>query len=50
MGECARRLRISRSSSGPIGYIPAVTAERWLSDYSAIARMLQGLSRRRSDP
>ena len=33
-----------------LGYIGAETAERWQSEYSEIARMLQGLSRRSSDP
>ena len=33
-----------------LGYIAAETAERWQSEYSEIARMLQGLSRRSSDP
>ena len=33
-----------------LGYIAAETAERWQTEYSEIARMLQGLSRRSSDP
>ena len=33
-----------------LGYIGAETAERWQGEYSEIARMLQGLSRRSSDP
>ena len=33
-----------------LGYIGAETAERWQSAYSEIARTLQGLSRRSSDP
>ena len=33
-----------------LGYIGTETAERWQSEYSEIARMLQGLSRRSSDP
>ena len=33
-----------------LGYIRAETAERWQGEYSEIARMLQGLSRRSSDP
>ena len=33
-----------------LGYIDAETAERWQGEYSEIARMLQGLSRRSSDP
>jgi four helix bundle protein len=33
-----------------LGYIGAEMAERWQSEYSEIARMLQGLSRRSSDP
>ena len=33
-----------------LGYIGADAAERWQSEYREIARMLQGLSRRSSDP
>jgi four helix bundle protein len=33
-----------------LGYIGAETAERWRGEYQEIARMLQGLSRRSSDP
>ena len=33
-----------------LGYIETDTAERWQSEYREIARMLQGLSRRSSDP
>ena len=33
-----------------LGYIAAETAAGWQSEYSEIARMLQGLSRRSSDP
>ena len=33
-----------------LGYIDAETAERWQGEYREIARMLQGLSRRSSDP
>ena len=47
--------RPTRCRCGPVtardlGYIGAETAERWQSEYSEIARMLQGLSRRSSDP
>ena len=33
-----------------LGYIGADVAERWQGEYREIARMLQGLSRRSSDP
>ena len=33
-----------------LGYISAETAEHWQGEYREIARMLQGLSRRSSDP
>ena len=33
-----------------LGYIGADAAERWQGEYREIARMLQGLSRRSSDP
>ena len=33
-----------------LGYIGSEVAERWQSEYREIARMLQGLSRRSSDP
>ena len=33
-----------------LGYIDADLAERWQGEYREIARMLQGLSRRSSDP
>jgi four helix bundle protein len=33
-----------------LGYIDAEVAERWRGEYREIARMLQGLSRRSSDP
>ena len=33
-----------------LGYIGTDLAERWQSEYREIARMLQGLSRRSSDP
>ena len=33
-----------------LGYIGKDVAERWRSEYREIARMLQGLSRRSSDP
>src|SRR5215471_7592166 len=33
-----------------LDYIAADVAERWQSEYREIARMLQGLSRRSSDP
>ena len=33
-----------------LGYIEKDVAERWQSEYREIARMLQGLSRRSSDP
>ena len=33
-----------------LGYVDAEPAERWQSEYREIARMLQGLSRRSSDP
>ena len=33
-----------------LGYIAADVAERWQGEYREIARMLQGLSRRSSDP
>ena len=33
-----------------LGYIAADAAEHWQSEYQEIARMLQGLSRRSSDP
>jgi four helix bundle protein len=50
--------RQSRSDEMPVwtlycrdlGYIGAETAERWRGEYQDIARMLQGLSRRSSDP
>ena len=33
-----------------LGYIGADVAERWRGEYREIARMLQGLTRRSSDP
>ena len=33
-----------------LGYIAADIAEHWQGEYREIARMLQGLSRRSSDP
>ena len=33
-----------------LGYVDSDVAERWQSEYREIARMLQGLSRRSSDP
>ena len=33
-----------------LGYIGADVAERWQGEYREIARMMQGLSRRSSDP
>ena len=33
-----------------LGYIGGDVAERWQGEYREIARMLQGLSRRSSDP
>ena len=33
-----------------LGYLEAEVAERWRGEYREIARMLQGVYRRRSDP
>ena len=46
----ADEMQVSTMYCRDLGYIGADVAERWQGEYREIARMLQGLSRRSSDP